>query len=46
MAKQLLFLGLVIGLGTTYTFMTWSVFWFMLGFMCKTPIFTTRELSR
>ena len=44
--QQLLFLGLVIGLGTTYTFMTWSVFWFMLGFMCKTPIFRTRELSR
>lgn len=37
--QQLMFLIAVLALGALFTFMTWSVFWFMLGFMCKTPSF-------
>lgn len=36
--QQLLFLGAIVALGALFAFMTWSVFWFILGFMCKTPI--------
>ncbi|WP_284220131.1 hypothetical protein [Brevundimonas denitrificans] len=36
--QQLMFMSAILALGTAYTFMTWSVFWFMLGFMCKMPI--------
>jgi hypothetical protein len=36
--QQFWFMSAVLALGTAYTFMTWSVFWFMLGFMCKMPI--------
>ena len=35
--QQLLFMTAILALGTLYTFMTWSPFWFMLGFMCKMP---------
>lgn len=37
--QQFLFMSAVLGLGIAYTFMTWSVFWFMLGFMCKRPTY-------
>lgn len=36
--QQLLFMGAILALGMAFAFMTWSVFWFMLGFMCKMPI--------
>jgi hypothetical protein len=36
-AQQFLFMSAILVLGTAYTFMTWAVFWFMLGFMCKRP---------
>jgi hypothetical protein len=36
--QQLLFMGAIMALGMLSAFMTWSVFWFMLGFMCKTPM--------
>lgn len=35
--QQFFFMGAVLALGLAYTFMTWQVLWFMLGFMCKTP---------
>lgn len=35
--QQVLFMSAILALGMAYTFMTWSPFWFMLGFMCKTP---------
>jgi hypothetical protein len=35
--QQFFFMGAVLALGLVYTFMTWQVLWFMLGFMCKTP---------
>lgn len=35
--QQLAFFGTVLALGTIFAFLSWSVFWFMLGFMCKTP---------
>ena len=44
--QQLLFLSVVLALGITFAFMTWSVFWFMLGFMCKTPILKTAGAAR
>ncbi len=31
----------VLVLGMAYTFMTWPVFWFMTGLMCKRPTFKT-----
>lgn len=36
--QQLMLMSVVLALGTAFAFMTWSVFWFMLGFMCKMPI--------
>lgn len=36
--QQFMFMCAILALGTVYTFMTWSVFWFMLGQMCKTPM--------
>lgn len=44
--QQVLFMTLILGLGTAYTFLTWSVFWFMLGFMCKMPISKVRGPAR
>jgi hypothetical protein len=35
--QQFFFMSAVLALGLAYTFMTWQVLWFMLGFMCKTP---------
>ena len=36
---QFFFMSAVLALGMAYTFMTWQVLWFMLGYMCKTPTF-------
>jgi hypothetical protein len=37
--QQLLIMSAILALGTLSVFMTWPVLWFMLGFMCKKPIF-------
>ncbi len=44
--QQFWFMSAVLALGTAYTFMTWSVFWFMLGFMCKMPILKAPGATR
>lgn len=36
----------VLMLGMAYTFMTWPVFWFMIGLMCKRPTFKTLGEAR
>lgn len=38
-----LVMWLVLALGTISTFMTWSVFWFMLGCLCRRPAINTRK---
>jgi O-antigen ligase len=38
--RQALLMLLILGLATFTTFMTWPVFWFMLGVMCRKPEIT------
>lgn len=42
----ILLMSAVLLLGMAYTFMTWPVFWFMLGLMCKRPTFKTLGEAR